>query len=108
MTRQTVLRSSYLIDGGTEATAEVLTYTAWDSIGRPIAGATPSGAGPLATSITYDDTKRTVTTTVLADDGGVASCDATSYDENGAWVSMGPCGSASDRRVIDTTSIICL
>jgi len=54
-------------------------YTAWDSLGRPIAGTVRAGAG-ISVSLAYDNAARKTTLTL---GGNPASATVTTFDANG-------------------------
>jgi hypothetical protein len=68
------------VDG--EGNTSTISYSAWDSDGRPTAGTRTSAGSSLTISESYNDAARTIT--IVQSGAGLPTATATStYDENG-------------------------
>jgi hypothetical protein len=78
-------------------------YTAWDSLGRPTAGAVATGAG-ISVSLSYDDAARKMTLTL---GGNPANAAVTTFDANGnsIGISSQQTGTTAVTTIHSTTTV---
>ena len=105
--KRTYDRSKRLVRETSKAAATF--YTAWDSVGRPIASRTDvTGSSSTEQTYSYDDAARTMT--IDSKTAGDTSRCTYLFDENGVGVSIVcsvPGGSFTRKRTVTATETVC-